>query len=95
MTSIFEDRIGLVVLGSSMSTTGKYWIGIGHHWAGAHKCTDVLCVNQKTGEIIKRHYKDNQTEALVFWEQFHEKMTAKRGPSEEDEIDPITIITPN
>lgn len=96
-----EDRLGLIVLGSALSTLGKYWICIGRHWNGRRNCWDVVAINRETGAIIKRHYnglsedKMNEAAALAFWEEFHERMTAKRGPSEEDEVDPITIIGPN
>lgn len=94
MAHPLEDRLGLIVLGSTLSTTGKYWIAIGHHWKGAHQCHDVISVNQQNGEIIKRHYKSKE-EALIFWETFYQQMTAPRGPSEEDECDPMTIIKPS
>jgi|SRR5882724_5614641 len=77
----------------AVSTSGKYAIAFGQHFRPMI-CYDVVAVNRYTGECVRRHY-DRKDEAMTYWQMFKEGMTAKRGPSEEDEHAGFKIFGPN
>jgi hypothetical protein len=80
-------------INETVSTTGKYAIAFGQHFA-PDLCYDVIALNRVTGEAKRVHFKSAKDRALTCWNDFRNQMTAKRGPSEEDEIDHYQIFGP-
>lgn len=77
----------------AVSTSGRYAIAFGQHFRPMI-CYDVIAVDRRTGECTRRHY-DAKDEAMTYWQTFKQGMTAKRGPSEEDEHAGFKIFGPN
>lgn len=81
---IGDRKLPFQVLQSKVSTSGKYKIYYGTHINEGHYCWDVAVVNTVTGELIRRHYKAKD-EAIVYWDEFQEKMLAPAQEEEKDE----------
>lgn len=89
MTLLNLRRPKCVVLEETTSYSGRYKIFFGHHYVPKGLCHDVGCINQKTGEIITRHYHPDsfpnpKAEALAFWNTFRERMLAPPVGGEEE-----------
>lgn len=87
-------KVDIVILGSAVSTSGKYGLFLGEHYISGFPCYDVGAFNKASGEIVRRHYRD-KAQALCFWEDFQTQMTAPAGEEESNEKDIFRIIEPN
>ena len=86
------DKINIIILDKSTSTSGKYEIFLGEHNNGVETCYDVGAFNNFSGELIRRHYQ-LKWEAEEFYEEWKEK-TRGENEYEEDEPSGFNIIKP-
>lgn len=98
MANIQASKLNCVVLADAISTTGKYYIFLGEHYVKGIQCYDVAALARTDqvdvfakGVVIRRHYRD-KAEALAYWQEFRDKMTAPRPDDESDEPLPRSII---
>ena len=96
---IGSKKIDATIIIEEKSYSGKYEIFIATHFRkrpagftsdGAQQCWDVGSRNTTNGEVIRRHY-FNQQEALAFWEEFKTAMLQPPESEERDEEDKIII----
>lgn len=90
MRLIGDKKLDLFILGSVVSTSGKYKIFYGQHYKQGAACYDVGTTNLETGETTRRHYPSKE-EAIRFYDDFRSRMTEKAKPEETDERDRYTI----
>jgi hypothetical protein len=90
MKLIGDKKLDLFILGSVVSTSGKYKIFYGQHYGKGVNCYDVGSTNLRTGETTRRHYLSKE-EAIRFYDEFRTRMTEKAKPEETDERDRYEI----
>lgn len=78
----------LVELDHFVSHSGRYRCFLGLHYVKGKTCYDVGYSNKETGEVIRRHYTDDnnlapEASARTYWEEFKSKMQAKLPLPEE------------
>jgi hypothetical protein len=88
----FRD-VGVTVLESSLSTSGKYKIFLGKHWERGVVCWVVGAVSGVTGYITKQHYNDKiegciapKAHAQQMYERFKARMTERSEHEEEETL---------
>ena len=83
---IGEKKVDIQILSEDWSTSGKYKIFYGVHFAkiagGVQSCWDVGSINTVSGEVTRRHY-EYKDQAIAYWDEFRNKMTEE--PEYEDE----------
>lgn len=84
-------RPSLVMLDSFVSHSGRYFCFFGLHYKTGKTCYDVGYSNKQTGEIIRRHYNEDENlapeaSAKTYWEEFKEKMQRKLPLEEEPQF---------
>jgi hypothetical protein len=89
MSNIIFRDVGVTVLESTISTSGKYKVFFGKHWEKGVVCWVVGAVSGVTGYITKQHYNDKipgciapKAHAMQMYERFKAAMTEK-GKHEE------------
>lgn len=92
VANIQVSKLGCVVLSDCISTTGKYYCFLGEHLVQGKPCYDVAAMavtsridEASAGVAIRRHHHDRKAEALAYWQEFRDKMTAPRPNDESDE----------
>jgi len=81
-----------VVVKKVTSGSGKYVLFYGYHYVKGKTCYDVGTINQKTGEIVTRHYTDTgqgnpKAEALKTYHEYEGPFTKKPLVEESDDND--------
>ncbi len=91
---IGSKKIDATIITEEKSYSGKYEIFLATHFVrkgdGSQQCWDVGSRNTTNGEVIRRHY-FNQQEALAFWQQFSTAMMQSPESEEKDEEDKIVV----
>ena len=93
--SIGTRKPDLVFLDKVESWSGKYFCFYGLHYVKGKTCYDVGSSNRETGEVVRRHYNEDnnfapEASAKTFWEEFRQKMV--QAPSEPEELSELEKI---
>lgn len=83
--------LDLVLTAHEMSTSGKYAVFFGEHYVKGIPCYDVGAFNGVTCELHRRHFGEDKPGAMIYYDEFRNKMT-EGGTKYGEEEDKYVVL---